>query len=105
MRSTMIAYCLVEIDAVEFAVGIVEHLAARDAEHFARGREFGAPQICEFLIGAGSAAIARGRSGRHADNEGLDPALVIEQQRSAKSTGFIVRVSGDTKKFAHQAFG
>ena len=59
----------------------------------------------EFLIGPGSAAIARGSSGRHADDERLDPALVIEQQRSTKCPSFIVGVSGNTKKFAHHLFG
>ena len=102
MRSTNIANNLVQVDAVELAVGIVEHLAVRDAEDFAGLGKLGTPQLGQFLVCSCRSAIARSRTGGQADHRGLDTTLSIEQQRAAKGTGLVVRMSGNTEQFAHK---
>src|SRR5580704_17279326 len=93
---------LVEIGTIELAVKVVEHLAVIDVEDLERLGKFGASQSSQFFVRRRAAAVARGRAFGQADDRGLDPTLVIVEQRAAKGAGLVVRMGGNTQKFAHK---
>ena len=99
-----IAHRLIHLNPVEFAVGIIEHLAARYTQQLARCRELLPSQLGQFFATARRSPIPRRRSGSHADDVGFNSALVIKQKRTAKGTGLVIGVGSDTQKFAHKYF-
>jgi len=92
---------LMEVRAVEFAVGISEYLAVRDAEEAARGLKLGGAQLGEFLIAAGGSAILGGGPGGEADHRDFDAAIGVEGEGSAEGSGFVVRMGGDAEESEH----
>src|SRR5208282_831103 len=92
---------LIEVGAVELAVGKVEYLVVADVQEPTGRGKLPAAQGRKFLVGACTATIPRSGASRQADDRGLNPPLVIEQERAAECTGFVVRMSGYTKKSEH----
>ncbi len=92
-----VANDLVEIGAIQFAVGVSEYFAVSDAEDLARGSELGPPELGQFLIALGYAAIAGGGAFGQAYDSGLNAAVVIQEQSSAKGAGFVIGVSSNAE--------
>jgi hypothetical protein len=67
-----------QVQAVELAVGVVEHGSARDLQYFAGGSKFLAPQCPQFPIVTRAAAMSGRLPRRQADDAGFNAALAIK---------------------------
>src|SRR5579884_3299235 len=85
----------IEVLPVELAVGIVEDFAFGDLQDRTGGSELETANSREFVIIFDPAAMGSRLAWSQADYAGLDAAIMVERQRPAEITGFIVRMRGN----------
>lgn len=92
---------LIQVHAIEFAVGVVEDDGAVHLENFAGRGELLAPEGGEFVVRLRPSAMGRGLTCGETNNRSLDVAITIEAERTAEGAGLIVGVSSDGHETKH----
>ena len=85
----------VKVLAMEITVGIVSYDPVGDLQNLTGGGKLPAPHRGQLLIILGSATMGGCLTRRKANDRGLDAPLMVKSQRTAESSGLIIRMGRD----------